>query len=85
MLIRCNGNVLVPLSSVDKFVDKGDVIVVYVDDETHFAQGEDAAMIRSLVVRNAPQQQPMAAKEESHVRKEEGISAIPVFPRRRGK
>jgi len=80
VLIRCNGNVLVPLTSIDKCVDKGDCIVVYVDDETHFARGEDAEVIRSLVAHKATQEQPKAAKEQSHVRKEEGIASIPVFP-----
>ena len=86
MLIKCSNGVLVPLTSIDKCVDKGDCIVVYVDDEAHFAHGEDAEVIRSLVARKATQEQPKAAKEQSHVRKEEGIASIPVFPQggRRG-
>jgi hypothetical protein len=80
VLIRCNGNVLVPLSRIDKCEDRGDTIVVYVNDERHYASGEDAEVIRSLVAHKATQEQPKAAKEQSHVRKEEGIASIPVFP-----
>ncbi len=76
MLIRCNGNVLVPLSRIDKCEDRGDTIVVYVNDERHYASGVDAEVIRSLI---APQVQPKAAKEQAHG-KQEGIAAIPVFP-----
>ena len=79
MLIRCTGNVLVPLSRIDKCEDKGDTIIVWVEDEAHYAQGEDAEVIRSLVA----QKPPKAAKETVHVRKEEGIAGIPVFPRKR--
>ena len=79
MLIKCSNGVLVPLTSIDKCVDKGDCIVVYVDDETHFARGEDAEFIRSLVAHKATQEQPKAAKEQAHG-KQEGIASIPVFP-----
>ena len=82
MLIRCNGNVLIPVSRIDKCEDRGDTIVVYIDDERHHASGEDAEVIRSLVAHKATQQ-PQAAKEKSHVRQEEGISSIPVFPQGR--
>ena len=78
MLIRCNGNVLIPLSAIDKCVDRQDCIIVYVDDESHYATGEDAEVIRSLVAQK-PQK---AAKEQSNVRKEEqvarGFPSIPV-------
>lgn len=79
MLIKCSNGVLVPLTSIDKCVDKGDCIVVYVDDETHFAHGEEAEVIRSLIARKATQEQPKAAKEQAHG-KQEGIASIPVFP-----
>jgi len=79
VLIRCNGNVLVPISRIDKCEDRGDTIVVYIDGERHYASGEDAEVIRSLVAHKATQQ-PKAAQEKSHVRKEEGIASIPVFP-----
>lgn len=79
MLIRCTGNVLVPLSRIDKCEDKGDTIIVWVEDEAHYATGQDAEVIRSLVAQK-PQQ---AAKETANVRKEEGIAGIPVFPRKR--
>jgi hypothetical protein len=82
VLIRCNGNVLIPVSRIDKCEDKGDCIVVWVEDETHFARGEDAEVIRSLVAHKATQQ-PQAAKEKSHVRQEEGIARIPSFPGRK--
>lgn len=76
MLIRCNGNVLVPLSRIDKCEDRGDTIVVYVNDERHYASGVDAEVIRSLI---ATQVQPKAAKEQING-KEQGIKSIPVFP-----
>lgn len=82
MLIRCNGNILIPLSKIDKCEDRGDTIVVWVDDERHFASGDDAEVIRSLVAHKATQQ-PQAAQEKSHVRQEEGIASIPVFPQGR--
>ena len=82
MLIRCNGNVLVPVARIDKCEDRGDTIVVYIDDERHYASGEDAEVIRSLVAHKATQQ-PKAAQEKSHVRQEEGIARIPSFPGRK--
>ena len=82
MLIRCTGNVLIPLSRIDKCEDKGDAIIVWANKETHFARGDDAEVIRSLVAHKATQQ-PQAAQEKIHVRQEEGIAKVPVFPRRK--
>jgi len=77
VLIRCNGNVLIPLVRIDKCEDKGDCIIVWVGDERHFAHGEDAETIRSLVARKATQ--PEAAKEPING-KEQGLKSIPHFP-----
>lgn len=76
MLIRCNGNNLIPLSRIDVCEDKGDTIVIMVAGKAYYAQGDEAEVIRSLVA-TKPQS---AAKDSKYGKQEEGIAAIPVFP-----
>ena len=74
MLIKCQGNVLVPLSSIGWCEDLGDAIVIHVGDLKFMARDGDIAAIRSLVVSN---HKGHTNENEQQVKQ---VKQIPRFP-----
>lgn len=70
MLIRA-GNTLVPMSSIDTCVMKGDEIVINtLSGKLFVASGQEAEVIRAMVARV---QKPTPTKKVSNVRQEEEV------------
>ena len=84
MLIKCAGNILVPLSSVKWCEDHGSSIVLFVGDRERFlCHGADAEALRALVLCQAPAPVQVQPKEEKrHEKHEKARQGIPVLPGR---
>mgnify|MGYP006274680189 CR=1 FL=1 len=66
MLIRCNGNILIPLQRISKCEDKGGEVLIWADGSAYHATGENAKVVQALVAKIQKN-----GKKTDHVRKEE--------------
>ncbi len=49
MLIRCNGDILIPLSRISKCEDKGSEVLIWADGCSYHASGENAKVVQAMV------------------------------------